>query len=142
MSHRFTIQNKYVLTSKIKGLALNSKQLRKQIKNAFAKDKETVWLILSKIHLGSLARHHLLAYALMRGKPYRQLESKCREDNKPNAEYILTVIQLVLFKSPYLKYWDLERINQWLSEIKIELELKPISKPSFLKRLFSLQESN
>jgi hypothetical protein len=30
-------------------------------------------------------RHHLLAYAIMRGRPYKSVENHCADDNKPSA---------------------------------------------------------
>jgi len=38
-------------------------------------------------------RHHLLAYALLRGTPYAALEPRCRLDNLPQAKSILQIIQ-------------------------------------------------
>ncbi len=34
------------------------------------------------------ARHHHIAYCLLRGRTMEQIESKTREDNKPSTSYI------------------------------------------------------
>lgn len=33
-------------------------------------------------------RHRHIAYSMLRGRTYDQIESKCREDNKPNMDLI------------------------------------------------------
>jgi len=37
---------------------------------------------------GRQRRHRLLAYGYLRGRTYKQMESKCREDNKPDPKLI------------------------------------------------------
>jgi len=37
-------------------------------------------------------RHKHIAYSLMRGRTYEQIESKCREDNKPDQDLIRRII--------------------------------------------------
>ena len=38
--------------------------------------------------LGSEYRHRHIAYCLLRGREYEEIERKCRDDNKPNFKYI------------------------------------------------------
>ena len=37
-------------------------------------------------------RHRHIAYSIMRGKSYQQIERKCREDNQPNFDKIKELI--------------------------------------------------
>lgn len=42
------------------------------------------WLIENR----KLFRHKFIAYCLLRGKTYEQIESKCHENNQPDQELI------------------------------------------------------
>lgn len=37
-------------------------------------------------------RHKHIAYSMMRGRTYEQIEPKCREDNKPDQDLIRRII--------------------------------------------------
>jgi len=50
-----------------------------------ARGPERHALRLEKAHVGSDAREALLAYAMLRGVPYRALEETCLEDFVPDA---------------------------------------------------------
>jgi hypothetical protein len=86
---------KHCLIGKIKGLATESKHLRLAIKRTDKKLHEAkVWgLTYAKQRVGQEARHLLLAYAAIRGVPYRALEPKCRQENKPDAILLLRLIE-------------------------------------------------
>jgi hypothetical protein len=113
--------NKYYrhfLVAKINGLADKSQQLRAKIKKA--KKDEKVWALCSaKRSVGSEARHHLLAYAALRGTPYPILEPSCRIDNKPSAGLILQIIEAHDVPGA----WTLERVKAWL-----QTESLPVAK--------------
>lgn len=84
------------LKAKICGFQHISKALRKQAcatsgpKRHLLKEK--------KNELGRTTRHHLAAYALMRGIPFSRLEVRCQEGNylDPNK-----VLQILLEHEPY-----------------------------------------
>jgi len=83
---------KFVLIGKINGLADQSKKARIHIKKA--KTEQRVWKLAYRKHVvGIDIRHHLLAYAFLRGKPYRKVEAKCSEFNKPYPYLIFKVIE-------------------------------------------------
>jgi hypothetical protein len=106
--------NKYCLIGKIKGLSIESKQTRKR----FLKNPKRGSLSYRKQVLGVNIRHHLLAYAFMRGVPYSAIESKCREGNEPVAKLILTVVLAHLY--PYQhSQWTEERVCKWLNGEKV-----------------------
>ncbi len=37
-------------------------------------------------------RHHLIAYSILRGRTYEQVENKCAEDNSPNMDYVQRIM--------------------------------------------------
>jgi hypothetical protein len=83
---------KFILIGKINGLAAQAKKTRNRIKTA--KTEQRVWRLAYRKHVvGIDIRHHLLAYAFLRGTPYRKVESKCGEFNKPSADLIFKVIE-------------------------------------------------
>ena len=83
---------KFCLIGKIKGLAVESKRTRTRLLHS--KSDQAVWrLSYRKRIVGIDIRHHLLAYAFLRGTPYSMLERTCREDNKPDANLIFKIVQ-------------------------------------------------
>ena len=84
--------SKFVLIGKIKGLAQESKKTRARILKA--KKEEAVWNLASRKRIvGIDIRHHLLAYAFMRGTAYRAVERSCAKDNLPNAGKIFQIVE-------------------------------------------------
>ena len=110
--------SKFVLIGKIKGLAQESKKTRSRIMKA--KKEEAVWNLASRKRVvGIDIRHHLLAYAFLKGTPYRLAERNCAKDNLPNAA---KVFQIVETHAP--TYWggtwkpykvSLGDVNAWLA---------------------------
>jgi hypothetical protein len=89
---RYRPFTKYLLVGKINGLASQSKQARRIINSA--KEDKTIWYQAYREYVvGIDTRHHLLAYAFLRGTPYAALEPRCRPDNQPQAKKILQVIE-------------------------------------------------
>lgn len=100
--------SKFCLIGKINGLSVESKKARKRILSA--KNESAVCSFAGRKRIIGLdIRHHLLAYALLRGTPYSDLERNCREDNKPNAESILKIIQVHV-----ANYFTIDIVNAWL----------------------------
>jgi hypothetical protein len=86
---------KFILIGKINGLAAQAKGTSNRIRKAKAKKNTSkLWRLAHRKHVvGIDIRHHLLAYAFLRGTPYRKLEAKCGEFNQPYASLIFKVIE-------------------------------------------------
>ena len=83
--------NKFILIGKIRGLSEESKKARTRIKKVATEKK---WPIAYRKHIiGITTRHHLLAYAFLRGIPYRKVEAKCGVFNNPSAHEIFKVVE-------------------------------------------------
>jgi hypothetical protein len=84
--------SKISLIGKINGLASQTKKTRRLIKKS--KSPERNWkYTYTKYIVGLDTRHHLLAYAFLRGALYHNLERTCRPEHLPNAASILTIVQ-------------------------------------------------
>lgn len=97
--------SKNLLVSKIKGLTQQIKRVKRQIVDGAPKDDGTPeqmrgwylthhakhWMQLPSVkhRLGEEARYHNLAYSFLRGVPYKVVENKCAETNKPEAHCLL-----------------------------------------------------
>jgi hypothetical protein len=111
--------SKILLVGKIKGLSSESKHTRQLIIKAKSKFSEKkIWRhAYIKRVIGSDIRHHLLAYAFMRGKPYHSLEKKCQKGFGlgPNADTILQIVHAHLPFRQYKENWTLDKVNAWLA---------------------------
>lgn len=84
--------SKFILIGKIKGLAVESRTARARILKA--KKQEAVWNLASRKYvLGIDIRHHLLAYAFLRGINYKKVEPSCAKDNLPNAGSVFKIVE-------------------------------------------------
>lgn len=97
------------LVSRLRGFEVEAKSLRVKIKKAQDKERPAWRLRQAKEIIGVDARHHLLAYAFLRGIPYKALEPKCRDENGPNIEMIISVA--TLFSPSYITD---DKIRNWL----------------------------
>jgi hypothetical protein len=105
--------SKILLIGKIKGLAGEVKHTRKLLLKA--KTEKRVWQCAhTKRIIGLDIRHHLLAYAFMRGEAYHNLEKKCRPEHQPNAESILQIVHAHLPWFQSKTKWTVERVQDWL----------------------------
>ena len=83
---------KFVLIGKINGLASQARRARDLILKA--KDQKAVSSLSYRKHVvGIDIRHHLLAYAFLRGLPYKNVERNCAEDNRPRADWVWTIVE-------------------------------------------------
>lgn len=116
--------NRFILIGKINGLSEESKKARTRIKKVEAEKK---WPIINRKRLiGVSTRHHLLAYAFLRGIPYHKLEAKCADGNAPNSHEIFKVVEThAPTWLPYDSYTktgggtykvSLEDVQNWISE--------------------------
>ena len=104
---------KFLLIGKIKGLSEESKYITKRFYKSNI-DKRNV-IICNKYPISQDIRHHLLAYAFLRGKPYISMEKKYFNSGAPSPDSILKIIYNHL---PYLegKHYNVTRdtINAWI----------------------------
>jgi len=113
MKNLLIYSSKYCLIGKIKGLAVEAKRVR----NRLLKSKSDLAIsrqMYNKLAVGDDVRHHLLAYAFLRGTPYSVLEKKCRKDNKPNVKKILDIVLFYLNETSFQKLYE-EKIKKWLT---------------------------
>ena len=105
--------SKILLVGKIKGLATESKKTRKLLLKSKT-ELRTQQCAITKRIIGLDIRHHLLAYALMRGDTYHSLEKKCRPEHQPSADAILQIVHAHLPFSYQRAQWTLEKVQAWL----------------------------
>lgn len=79
-----------ILRSKIRGFHASGSTISCRIGKAEREKKNRLWGL--KRALGTECRHHLIAYGLLRGIPYHQIE-RCATNNRPNAREVLAVMQ-------------------------------------------------
>ena len=101
---------KFCLIGKIKGLSLESRKIRSRIDKS-KKIEYKVRLITLKNDIGKYSRHHLLAYAFLRGKLYISVEKKCQV--KPNPELIFEIVHSSIH-SFQKRIFTIDTINSWL----------------------------
>lgn len=80
--------NTNIMKAKIIGLSNNSKKLRVD----FLKNKEKKILNYIRFVNSNETRHYLLAYAFIRGKSYKSIESKCSQEKRPNLVLIRDIV--------------------------------------------------
>jgi len=103
---------KFCLIGKINGMAAEAKRARQSLLKS--KSVEKVWYCTAtKRFIGQDIRHHLLAYAFLRGAAYGELERKCREDHLPSSESILKIVlgHVPGYKAPA---YTIDKVNSWL----------------------------
>lgn len=86
MSHHIGLQ---VLRAKIRGFQAAGSTIASRITKSQKERKSRLWD--AKRRLGLHCRHHLIAYGLLRGIPYDQIE-RCAPNNKPNARTVLDIV--------------------------------------------------
>jgi hypothetical protein len=62
---------------------------------------------------GNSTRYSLLAYAMLRGVPYRSLEAKVRKTNEPGFGTVMWYAQRALGEAQK-GFWDAVRVRAWL----------------------------
>src|ERR1035438_3333798 len=105
---RYNTKLRFCLISKIKGMSEGIKHTKSLLQN-LEKDCLFNAFNTSNIALSIDVRHHLLAYAFMRGVPYAKLESKCTYKPNPNK-----IISIILYHVGYNEGGVAERVSQWL----------------------------
>lgn len=101
-----------VLRAKLRGFHAAGSTISSRISKSEKERKNRLWD--AKRSLGTHCRHHLVAYGLLRGVPYHQIE-RCAPNNKPNAQ---TVLEIMLAHADWQqrKGLDLDRVKMLLGE--------------------------
>ncbi len=86
MSHHIGLQ---VLRAKLRGFHGAGATITHRISKSQRERKSQLWN--TKRSLGTVCRHHLIAYGLLRGVCYERIE-KCAENNRPNPQLILEIM--------------------------------------------------
>jgi len=108
--------SKISLIGKIKGLAMQSKSARTRVCRSRSHE-QACSRAYTKYIVGLDVRHHLLAYAFLRGTPYKVLEPRCGEGHAPNPASILKIVHAHV---PDYQVrdgkWTLDMITAWIVE--------------------------
>lgn len=102
------------LRAKIRGLHAAGSTVSRRISKSEKERRHRLWQL--KRELGDQCRHHLIAYAILRGVAYDTVE-RCSERNPPNPRRVLDIVEAHntwVFGKPHLKY-DLPRIEALLA---------------------------
>lgn len=102
-----------VLRAKIRGFQATGSTISSRISKSEKERKNRLWN--EKRALGRHCRNHLVAYGLLRGVRYDQVE-KCAPNNKLNPETVLAIMEIHNGWDPkrgYVKY-DLETVKKLL----------------------------
>lgn len=102
-------RKEYIKSKKyyLKGLAQQIRSLKDELKQFYKDKKELGFEEFRKKHEGRWNydierdirkakyefRHQHIAYCLIRGRSYEQVESKVRENNEPNQDYIKQLLE-------------------------------------------------
>lgn len=102
------------LRAKIRGLHAAGSTVSRRISKSEKERRYCLWQL--KRQLGDDCRHHLIAYAILRGVAYDKVE-RCSKENLPNPQRVLDIVEVHntwVFGKPHLKY-DLPRIEALLA---------------------------
>lgn len=144
------------LKVKLKSLAAEAKIIRAEEKKA-KKYKDQELLSGLELHrkdvVRSAARHTLLAYAFIRGVPYKKVESKC--EKAPDLKRIMSMIQKYGEHHQRLGYYNPDkeantwhsstteiyereklRLSEWLGITPPKKEEVPVQKKGLVSRIF------
>jgi hypothetical protein len=102
------------LKNEIKKLASEGRESVKEARATSGKARH--FRHLEKRRIGVYARHHLLAYAFLRGMSYNRVEAKC--NNKPSEQLVYLVYKITTkFVSCEI---DREQITNWFNILQEE----------------------
>ena len=112
----------FYIKVKILSLAAEAKIIRKQEQIARHHRDRTRRIGLAGHRRGIVrreARHALLAYAFLRGTPYKTVEAKCHDNDKPDFKKVLASLEKYMWAR---RYDDLsgewENLKEWESRQK------------------------
>lgn len=119
MEIKFNRHELLTLKAKIKGLAAEGARTHKILKTKSGPERDRYWHLKRKI--GVETRHYLIAYAILRGVPYDQIE--------PNSDYDKAywdldrpkIVQIVKDHCPgylFRKDYTLDKVKEYLSPLE------------------------
>jgi hypothetical protein len=103
------------LKTVIKGRAKSSQAMRRDANRTHGMDKHLIHL--RRRDYGADTRYYLLAYAFLKGIPYKTVENQCHQDNNPDPDTILGVIADIddIYEGHVFK-WDLNDVKAWIKD--------------------------
>jgi hypothetical protein len=98
----------------VKGRAQSSREMREEANKTSGMAKHEIHLQMRRY--GSHTRNLLLAYALLRGREYKQVEQNCRPENKPKVSNILSHLEQMFecIEIDASDLWSEKDIKAWL----------------------------
>jgi len=85
-------KNFKTLKEELKEMAVKIKETKIETKDTQKKGEYAGSLQYALLKFRREYRHKHIAYSLMRGRSYEQIEPKCREGNEPNKDLIQEII--------------------------------------------------
>jgi hypothetical protein len=131
MSYHIGLQ---VLRAKIRGFQATGTTITSRISKSEKERKHRLWN--EKRRLGWHARHHLVAYGLLRGVPYEDIE-RCAQNNQLDPQKVLDIIKehgkgtwKPFMGGLRLDEWDIERVKTLLTLPDAPAARAPAREPS------------
>lgn len=117
-----------VLQAKIRGFQEAGMTITSRISKAEREKKHQLWC--KKRELGNHCRAHLVAYGLLRGVPYDQIE-RCAANNKLSPQVVLDIMLAHNRWTPKrgLVKYDLQTVEKLLTRPTVPPSSQPTSKP-------------
>jgi hypothetical protein len=110
-NEEMTMKAIQVLKQQVRSLAEQGKNLAASARSSSGMDRHQWWL--EKRKLGTDARYALLAYACIRGVPYKVAEQRCRQYNEPSPTKVFEVMTTAL-GADLAATWSPEPVKAWL----------------------------
>lgn len=103
------------LRAKIRGFHAAGSTISTRISRAHKERKSKLWEL--KRELGVHCRYHLIAYGILRGVPYHQIE-KCAKTNQPNHQRLLNILNThnTWMPGKLYKQYDLAQVGCLLAQ--------------------------
>src|SRR5665213_3127320 len=90
---RFTVSYSFplqVLRAKVRGFEVTGRTIASRIHKSEGVRKNQLWN--QKRQLGRICRHHLVAYGLLKGVQYSEIE-RCHPNNPLSPKFILAILE-------------------------------------------------
>jgi hypothetical protein len=126
MSYHIGLQ---VLRAKIRGFQASGNTITSRISGSEKERKNQLWN--QKRQLGTHCRYHLVAYGLLRGVPYDQIE-RCAPNNQLDPQRVLEIVLAHNGWDPKrgTQQFDLEKVKKLLTLSAVIARPAPAREPS------------
>jgi hypothetical protein len=126
MSYHIGLQ---VLRAKVRGFQATGATITSRISKSEKERKNRLWD--EKRRLGVHCRYHLVAYGLLRGVPYDQIE-RCAPNNKLDPQRVLEIVLAHNGWDPKkgMQQYDLEKVAALLTVLPVAAVPAPAREPS------------